>query len=411
MSENPITLLYGEPEALSPAVSRRVLELAARLGFSGDLWHDYLTWLLLMDENPFSLSCEGRKIPDNESLCALARRDVEIWRRAFNSGFETLGGGLGAECLSALARFPALAPHPVGSLVSEWARKLSAATDAGEFLGLLGDFYRAHGVGDLAFHRAFHVDCEDRSGVRLAPIEKVEPVSLKELVGYEAQKRELVANTEAFIAGRPANNALLYGDGGTGKSTSVRALVNDYRDTSLRMVEVYRQQFVRLPEILEALGGRNYRFILFIDDLSFEEHETEYKALKAVLEGGLAARPENVLIYATSNRRHLIRETWNDRNDMEYNGDVHRSDTIEEKLSLASRFGLTLNYSSPNRGQYHDIVRALAEEAGLSTEDADGDALLKGANAWEIRHGGLSGRTAKQYVDYLAGRKEPCHGT
>jgi hypothetical protein len=338
-------------------------------------------------------------MPDNENLALLARRDMETFIGMFGVEPEEIAAELGPDGVSALRDFPALRHTGIGDIIRGIADRLANAGSADEALSLLADFYRRRGVGDFAFHRAFRVSVQD-SAARLLPVEEVEPVSLDDIVGYENQKRELRANTEAFIACRPANNVLLYGDGGTGKSTSVRALINDYRDTPLRMVEICRQDFTALPDIFELLRRRNYRFILFIDDLSFEEHETEYKALKAAVEGGLAVRPENVLLCATSNRRHIIRETWGDRDDMEHNGDIHRSDTVEEKLSLASRFGLALNYSSPNRREYHEIVRALAEKAGI----AAGDELTAGANTWEIRHGGLSGRTARQYIDYRAGQ-------
>ena len=376
---------------------RRLLELALKYGFDGDLWRCYLTWLLLMDENPFSLICEGRGVPVG-SLSGLAQSDFEVFLRLFDFDFEPIERALGLRCFTRIRKFTAPAVS-VGAPARELSEDIAKAPDSS--FARVTEFYRRHGVGALAFHRAFHA--EVRGGVlTLLPIEALDPVSLDDLTGYEEQKCELRANTEAFLAGRPANNVLLYGDGGAGKSTSVRALVNDYRDTALRMVELYRWQFADLPDILAGLRRRNYRFILFIDDLSFEEHETEYKALKAVVEGGLEARPENVLLYATSNRRHIIRETWGDRDDMEHKGDIHRSDTVEEKLSLASRFGLALNYSSPSRKQYHAIVRALAREAGLSS--MGDDELVKGADAWELRHGGMSGRTARQYIDYLSGR-------
>ena len=168
------------------------------------------------------------------------------------------------------------------------------------------------------------------------------------------------------------------------------------------MVELYKHQFKEIPSITRALRARNYKFIIFIDDLSFEEDESDFKYLKAVIEGGIATRPENILIYATSNRRHIIREVWSDRDDMEHNGDIHRSDTVEEKLSLASRFGIAINYSSPSRQHYHAIVKALAEKAGLLNKISD-EELFYGADRWEIQHGGKTGRAARQYVDYLSG--------
>ena len=230
------------------------------------------------------------------------------------------------------------------------------------------------------------------------PISNIDRVMLSDLLGYETQKQELRRNTEAFLDGLPANNVLLYGDAGTGKSTSVKSLINEYYDRGLRIIEIYKHQFRDLSAVLGQIKNRNYRFIIFIDDLSFEENEVEYKFLKAVIEGGVETRPDNVLIYATSNRRHLIRETWNDRSDMEHKGDVHRSDTMEEKLSLASRFGVAINFSAPTPKEYQQIVLALAKREGVDMDERE---MLIQANAWEIRHGGFSGRTAQQFVHYL----------
>ena len=246
--------------------------------------------------------------------------------------------------------------------------------------------------------RAFRIRRKEE-GVEFLPISNIDQVMLSDLLGYEQQKTELRRNTEAFLDGKAANNVLLYGDAGTGKSTSVKALINEYYDRGLRMIEIYKHQFGDLSAILAHIKNRNYRFIIFIDDLSFEENEVEYKFLKAVIEGGVETRPDNVLIYATSNRRHLIRETWNDRTDMEHNGDIHRSDTIEEKLSLAARFGVAINFNAPTPKEYQQIVLALAERQGIG--GLDRQELLAMSNAWEVRHGGFSGRTAQQFVNYL----------
>lgn len=379
----------GDADRDVRAQALRLLELAPHHDLGPDLWRGYLAWLILTDENPFSLACEAGREP-GDVLKGLAAQDMETFQRLADFDFGPIERGLGMDCLSALRRYDG-----PGSRGTRFSGLLAGTAE--EVLGRVSELYRHQGAGLLALDRAFHLG----EGLRLIPIDGVEPVSLGDIVGCEAQKRELAANTEVFIAGRPANNVLLYGDGGTGKSTCVRALVNDYRDTRLRIIELYKHQFRDLPALIAKLKLRGHRFILFIDDLSFEEDEVEYKFLKAVVEGGLETRPDNVLIYATSNRRHIIRELWGDREDMEHRGDVHRSDTLEEKLSLASRFGLSINYSSPNRQQYHDIVRELARRASLSIDEQQ---LIAGADAWDIRHGGLSGRAAQQYVDYLAGR-------
>ena len=191
---------------------------------------------------------------------------------------------------------------------------------------------------------------------------------------------------------------LLYGDSGTGKSTSVKALVHDYGDYGLRMIELYKHQFQMLPELVSMVKNRRYRFILLLDDLSFEENEVEYKYLKAVIEGGVESKPENLLVYATSNRRHLVREKWSDRDDMEHDGDIHRSDTMEEKLSLAERFGIAILYANPSKKEYLEIIDTLARRAGITLTPEE----ERLATQWEIEHGGFSGRTAAQFVKSLA---------
>ena len=253
------------------------------------------------------------------------------------------------------------------------------------------------GYGMFAKHHVFTVE-----NGQLVPVKYPDPQKLSELPGYEQEREKVIANTRALLTGMPANNVLLYGDAGTGKSTSVKAILNEYADRGLRMIEIYKHQFGLLSQVIAKIKNRNYRFMIFIDDLSFEEHEVEYKFLKAVIEGGVETRPSNVLIVATSNRRHLVQETWKDRDDMEHNGDIHRSDTMEEKLSLAARFGCAICYVSPNRQQYHDIVKGIAARLpdGLTLTE---DELLQAANRWEIRHGGVSGRTAQQFINYIAG--------
>jgi len=288
--------------------------------------------------------------------------------------------------------------------VSEKVRELSeslanAQTDE-EFFELLTGFYRDYGVGMYGLNRAFRIRELPGGGVELVPVANMDPVRLDALVGYENQKAQLIANTESFVAGHKANNVLLFGDSGTGKSTSIKAIVNEYYDRGLRMIEIYKHQFRLLSQLIAQIKNRNYKFVIYMDDLSFEDDESEYKYLKAVIEGGVETRPDNVLIYATSNRRHLIREMWSDRSDMEGAAEVHRSDTMEEKLSLAYRFGVTISYYKPNREQYHTIVKELAARAGLNMID---EQLFLEADRWEMRHSGLNGRTATQFINHLMG--------
>ena len=263
----------------------------------------------------------------------------------------------------------------------------------------LTEFYKDYGVGKFGLHKAFRI-AHGEKGVEVEPILNIAHVKLSDLVGYEVAKQKLVENTEAFVSGRKANNCLLYGDAGTGKSSSIKGIVNEYYDRGLRIIEVYKHQFQDLNDVIARIKNRNYKFILYMDDLSFEEFEIEYKYLKAVIEGGLEKKPDNVLIYATSNRRHLVREKFSDKEERE--DDLHKGDTVAEKLSLVSRFGVTIYFGAPDQKQFREIVTALAERNGIRMEEQQ---LLLEANRWELSHGGLSGRTAQQFIDYLSGSR------
>ena len=384
---------------------KRLLDLATLYGFDTNLWHNYLTFVLISNENSFSLTCERTGASDG-SVNHFAKADFRIFKNLFDFDFGPIEADLGIDCFSVLSDYRAI-PKKAQMYyrnVSEKVRALStaieSAKDENEIFDLVTAHYRDHGVGMFGLNRAFRIR-PTADGVEFCAINNLDAVTLNDLIGYECQKKELRENTEAFVSGRGCNNMLLYGDAGTGKSTSVKAILNEYCDRGLRMIEIYKHQFGLLSEVIARVKNRNYRFMIFIDDLSFEEHEVEYKFLKAVIEGGVETKPDNVLICATSNRRHLIQETWKDRNDMEFNGDVHRSDTMEEKLSLAARFGCAINYSNPDRRQYHEIVKGIASRVeGLNISE---EQLLAEANKWEIRHGGVSGRTAQQFINHLAG--------
>ena len=384
---------------------KRILDLATGCGFDENLWQCYLTWLLMTNHNSFTQTCE-RVGASEGSVNHFAKGDFAVFRRLMHFDFGPIEKDLGIDCFSVICDYKAIPKRErvynrdISQQVRALRAKLAAAADENEMFELVTDYYRRYGYGLFAMSRAFRIKREGSGPVEFLPISNIDGVMLDDLLGYEFQKRELRRNTEAFLAGVRANNVLLYGDAGTGKSTSVKALINEYFDRGLRMIEIYKHQFGDLSAILAQIKNRNYRFIIFIDDLSFEENEVEYKFLKAVIEGGVETRPDNVLIYATSNRRHLIRETWNDRTDMEHHGDIHRSDTMEEKLSLASRFGVSINYNAPGQKEYHAMVKALAERCGITMEEKQ---LISMANTWEIRHGGFSGRTAQQFVQYLEG--------
>ena len=290
----------------------------------------------------------------------------------------------------------------VSEKVQALSEKLENAADEEEFFAHVTQFYKDYGVGMFGLNKAFRISNRG-DDIVFNPINNMDKVMLSDLIGYEIQKKKLVDNTEAFVEGRKANNVLLFGDSGTGKSTSIKAIVNEYYDRGLRMIEIYKHQFKDLSNVIAAIKNRNYRFIIYMDDLSFEEFEIEYKFLKAVIEGGVETKPDNILIYATSNRRHLIKETWNDRDDVEMDNGMHKSDTMEEKLSLVNRFGVTINYSKPSQKEYFGIVTGLARKAGIKMSDEE---LCAEANKWELSHGGISGRTAQQFINYLLGSRE-----
>ena len=387
------------------AACRRMVQVACEYGLAGSLWHDCLLLELVRSENPLSLAAEGAPNRGLGSLEHLLALDAATIAKLWAWDFEPLEEWLDVTVMSQLEAW-----RPARGCAVSWLHDAVRAIDAAgatsdAIVSELEHLYAMNGAGTFALSSVVSVrhavgnDSEDERDIEFVPQELGDRPGLEDLVGYELQKERLVDNTRAFVEGRPANNVLLYGDAGTGKSTSVAALAPAFAESGLRIVELYKHQMRDLPAILERLSSRNLRFIIFIDDLSFEDGEVEYKYLKAVIEGGVAARPANVLVYATSNRRHLIRESWSDRDDMEHDGDVHRSDTMQEKLSLAGRFGLTINYSAPNHQLYHDIVIELAARAGITMPEAD---LLRAADAWSIRHGGISGRVAAQFVDNLA---------
>ena len=315
---------------------------------------------------------------------------------------------LGIDCFTRLCNYKAIGKKElmynknVSEKVQALSEKLENAADEEEFFAHVTQFYKDYGVGMFGLNKAFRISSRG-DDIVFNPINNMDKVMLSDLIGYEIQKKKLVDNTEAFVEGRKANNVLLFGDSGTGKSTSIKAIVNEYYDRGLRMIEIYKHQFKDLSNVIAAIKNRNYRFIIYMDDLSFEEFEIEYKFLKAVIEGGVETKPDNILIYATSNRRHLIKETWNDRDDVEMDNGMHKSDTMEEKLSLVNRFGVTINYSKPSQKEYFGIVTGLARKAGIKMSDEE---LCAEANKWELSHGGISGRTAQQFINYLLGSRE-----
>lgn len=386
---------------------KRLLIVATDYGFNHNLWHNYLTFFMVTNENPFSLTCE--KVGANDgSVNHFAKNDFRVFKNLFDFDFSAIEEELGIDCFSQLSDYRAIGKKELmyNKNVSEKIIALSAqleqAADENAFFDCVTAFYRNFGVGMFGLNKAFRIREQAQGTIEFLPINNMDKVMLDDLVGYELQKKKLVDNTRAFVEGRKANNVLLFGDSGTGKSTSIKAIVNAFYPQGLRMIEIYKHQFKDLSNVIAQIKNRNYKFVIYMDDLSFEEFEVEYKFLKAVIEGGVETKPENILIYATSNRRHLIKETWNDRSDIEVDNGMHRSDTMEEKLSLVNRFGVTINYAKPSQKEYFHIVLELAHRQGIVMSDEE---LKAEANKWELSHGGISGRTAQQFVNYLDGQQ------
>lgn len=391
-------------EALLYECFQQLMELAASHGFEGNLWHNFMAFLLVNNENAYSRSCEIRGETEG-SINDIVSHDFKILKEFFDFDLQKLGEYFQIDCMDAILNYTGTSDsgkffnQRIRDRIGELCGHLEGAADVAEFKAAVTGFYKDFGVGKLGLHKAFRIQHRE-DGAEIIPITNIAHVKLDDLVGYEIAKQKLIDNTEAFVSGKEANNCLLYGDAGTGKSTSIKAIANQYYDRGLRLIEVYKHQFCDLNDVIAQIKNRNYKFIIYMDDLSFEEFEIEYKYLKAVIEGGLEKKPENVLIYATSNRRHLIREKFADKEEVRE--DMHTSDTVQEKLSLYARFGVTIYFGAPGKKEFQNIVTELAKRYGIQMEE---DALLLEANKWELSHGGLSGRTAQQFMNYLLGKQ------
>ncbi len=377
-----------------------ILEVSEKMGFNGNLWQDYLAYNLANDENSYSLSCERRGRMEG-SINKAALLDMAVYRELFNTDLSGTDAKYGT-FLSMLTGFEnnnegeKYYNKRIRNRIIKLAEELSGAVDDNTFLNTVCDFYKEAGVGCIGLFKAFRVGHDDNDRPVITPVISVEHKYLKDLIGYDIQKKKITDNTEAFLAGSKANNVLLFGDSGTGKSSCIKAILNEYYDDGLRMIEIYKHQFKDLSAIINQVKDRNYKFIIYMDDLSFEEFEIEYKFLKAVIEGGLEKRPDNVLIYATSNRRHLVREKYSDKEERD--DDLHTRDTVAEKLSLSARFGVSVYFGSPDKKLFNEIVKGLAQKNNIKVDE---NTLLMEANKWELSHGGLSGRTAEQFISYM----------
>ena len=381
-----------------------LMELAASHGYGGNIWQAYLTYLLANNENAYSTACEMRGDAGG-TLGAAALHDFSIFRKMFALDIASLDRKCATACAPLIESFAGsdekshMFNKRIRDRIIELRDQLAASGSDEDFAERVAQFYKEFGVGKFGLHKAFRVD-HGKDGVVIEPITNIMHVYLEDLVGYESAKKKLIDNTEAFVEKRPCNNCLLFGDAGTGKSSSIKGILNRYYEKGLRMIEVYKHQFRDLNDIIAQIKNRNYRFIIYMDDLSFEDFETDYKYLKAVIEGGLEKKPDNILIYATSNRRHIVREKFSDKEDRD--NDLHTNDTVQEKLSLSYRFGETIFFSRPDKKQFDTIVKTLAQRYDITMDEEE---LLLEANRWELSHGGLSGRTAQQFIDHLLGLK------
>lgn len=397
-------VLYGKGGEYFACI-HQLVEMAGTYGFAGNLWHDYLTYLLVNHENAFSMACEIVG-PVEGTINAFAMHDFEIFKQLYDFDLKELEKIYPSVDSSLITDYQNINEGSkffnkrIRDRICTLAQKLAKAKSTKEFMDDMVQFYKEFGVGKLGLHKAFRID-GTVTPARIVPITNIAHVHLDDLVGYEIAKKKLIDNTEAFVQGRPANNCLLFGDAGTGKSSSIKGILNQYYDQGLRIIEAYKHQFKDLNDIIAQVKNRNYKFIIYMDDLSFEEFEIEYKYLKAVIEGGLEKKPDNILIYATSNRRHLVREKFSDKE--ERRDDLHSSDTVQEKLSLVARFGVSIFFCAPDKKQFQNIVKTLAERHQVEMPEEE---LLLEANKWELQHGGLSGRTAQQFIDYLCGKNE-----
>lgn len=343
----------------------------------------YITEAALFDMNAFTLASAGNKTD------TLPRNVIE----AVKSDCEAINTlcALSAEDIINEYKFKADIESVIPSIPRWCSGEPSDEFKGGADIEKLKEFYRKNGCGMFARYKAFVWRDGD-----IRPVEHPDKIKIESFIGYERQRNQVVENTKSFLKGNPSNNCLLYGDMGTGKSSTVKAIGNEFRGEGLRIVEMPKERLMDFPLLVDKIAPLPLKFIIFIDDLSFQSQDKNYTSLKAVLEGGLAARPDNTLIYATSNRRHLIKESWADRDT----DDIHRRDNMQETLSLSDRFGLSVCFGNPDKKEYLEIVFALADKAGIHM---DRNELSTLAERFALGRGGRSPRCAKQFIEHISG--------
>ena len=363
----------------------KLIEFGIKEGLSGNLYKKFIIYTLIYNDNAYTRAIEKGLEHKGETL--YLDNDLKYFYDLYNKNVQ-FGEALDFKFISSTG------DKYLSKLINNIYENIKDNSYE-TFKKSILDFYKMNGLSDMAVYKAFRVD----DGV-LKPIKNVLDVTFDDLIGYDEQKKLLKENTINFINGKSYNNVLLYGDSGTGKSTSVKALLNEYFDLGLRIIEVYKHQMEEISKIINKLKNRPYHYIIYMDDLSFEENEIEYKYLKSIIEGGIEPKPDNVVIYATSNRRHLIKETMADNGGVF--DDLHRNETQAEKLSLAYRFGLQIFYSSLSPSEFKEMVKELALRNDIKMPI---DELIKEATKWELTYGSLSGRCATQFISYLANKE------
>lgn len=366
----------------------KLIENAEENGFRGNLLKNYIIKLFLTDENIFTMYCENNINVEQSSLYKLVLKDIEIMKDLIEFDLKTLN--VNDEKIDEIFNY-----EPINKNININYSILEKDDSPQKIIEKFINYYNKYGCGTISIYKTFKYDS---SKCNLRGIKYHDPTTFDDIIGYKTQIKTLIENTKAFLAGYQANNVLLVGSRGTGKSSCVKALANKYFNYGLRLIEITKEQIIELPKILSLIKSRGRRFIIFIDDLSFDEYEIQYKYMKSLLEGGSESKPENVLFYATSNRRHLIQEKWSDRSAGSEEAEIHTTDTLNEKLSLSDRFGITITFPKPNPKEYIEIVHGLAKKQNLQMEK---EKLEKLAMQWELSQKGMSGRTAKQFINNM----------
>lgn len=361
-----------------------LIKIAELNGYDGNIFQKHVISLFLHDENIYSISCERNKYIKDFTIYEMAKRDINTLYFLMTFDVKNLTENIGLK--ENLTEYrPICVNEPI------FENQIAYYNSHEEIMDSLIWYYQNVGAGDIGRCPLLSLNGDNE----LKGVSNPDKISFDDIIGYESQKKIIIENTEAFVNGVPANNMLLTGSRGTGKSSCVKALAGRFFDRGLRIIEMTSEQIKHLPELLEKISGRSKKFILFLDDLSFEDFEIGFKSMKSILEGGVSARPDNVLFYATSNRRHIVQEKWSDKDGGD-TGELHTTDSSNEKLSLSDRFGLTVTFPKPSAEEYLNIVTGLAKKEGIAVSE---DFLRGMALKWELNQKGFSGRTAKQFIN------------